>query len=437
MPPDSHIVAPARDGRRLQAEGSATRLCGGAILMTAAGTTLFDAELHFDHFAADTKRDLWAARPLIPDVRPGAIRVDCGVEQLRMLRDAYRDLHLEPLFGSVRSSQHRGPRLPVSPSPSTALLVLPDYANLFHQFGSVASAYAALMDSEPEWPTANGSLAVYMLSDAQLRPTAAFWSPGLAPLSPVHVRRSPPPPPARFSRVVIAQPATETWWWNVWREERAPSARILGRRRVLASLTRHLSASLLGPPPGTAASGAIGARGDGAGEARGGGPVLLISRPAGTDRRLLNEGELLRGLSRLATERATEPALRLTDARLVEMAGLSTVEQMRLVRGAAALVGAHGAGLLWHLFLPDGAIVVELLNRANRNAYYSNQCAITGRAYAAWQNGDDSAERAPTDAAGRPLADAAPFRNDMSVDAAAVVELVRRTARRSRESARA
>ena len=43
------------------------------------------------------------------------------------------------------------------------------------------------------------------------------------------------------------------------------------------------------------------------------------------------------------------------------------------------LVGAHGAALVWNLFLPPMAPVLEMLNLANANAYYSNQCAWTRR----------------------------------------------------------
>ena len=116
----------------------------------------------------------------------------------------------------------------------------------------------------------------------------------------------------------------------------------------------------------------------------------------------------------------TPPVGSATEVRLVELGALSSREQLALVRGAAGLIGAHGATLVRSLF-PDlsrtspgplvdlffrrgagleplpprgrararevwgrfgeiwgdlhlGAPVLELLNRANANAYYSNQC---------------------------------------------------------------
>ena len=120
----------------------------------------------------------------------------------------------------------------------------------------------------------------------------------------------------------------------------------------------------------------------------------------------------------------TPPVGSATEVRLVELGALSSREQLSLVRGAAGLIGAHGAALVRSLF-PDlsrtspgpfverffrrgagleplpphgrapvlgrcggdsgrfgeiwgdlhlGAPVLELLNRANANAYYSNQC---------------------------------------------------------------
>ena len=48
--------------------------------------------------------------------------------------------------------------------------------------------------------------------------------------------------------------------------------------------------------------------------------------------------------------------------------------------------------------------LVELLNLANANAYYSNQCLWTRRPYAAWQNTDASREEAARDASGQRLA---------------------------------
>ena len=86
------------------------------------------------------------------------------------------------------------------------------------------------------------------------------------------------------------------------------------------------------------------------------------------------------------------------------------------------MIGAHGAGLLWNLFLPPGAPVVELLNLANANEYYANHCRWGRRPYASWQNNDTAAEVPALDpGTNAPLA---PFRNHMYVDTHAVGRLV-------------
>ena len=45
----------------------------------------------------------------------------------------------------------------------------------------------------------------------------------------------------------------------------------------------------------------------------------------------------------------------------------STTDQLRVIRGTDVLIGTHGAGLVWNLFLPPGAPLIELLNRRNAN----------------------------------------------------------------------
>ena len=110
----------------------------------------------------------------------------------------------------------------------------------------------------------------------------------------------------------------------------------------------------------------------------------------------------------------------MNEARLVDLGKLSTREQLALVRRAGLLVGAHGAGLLWNLFLPSGAPVVELLNKANANQYYSNHALWMRRPYAVWQNNDTSAEEPAWEAGVKTT----PFRNHVRVDVPAVVGIV-------------
>ena len=129
-------------GRRLQPLSAASN-CGGRLFSTHLQTTLLHAEIHASLFDANAKRNLWDPKPLVGDVRPGALRLRCPeagstpicrrcADDLAALRHTYAGLHLEPLIRAIRP--HNG-RRPVAPAASTAiaLLVLPDYENLFHQ----------------------------------------------------------------------------------------------------------------------------------------------------------------------------------------------------------------------------------------------------------------------------------------------------------------
>ena len=76
--------------------------------------------------------------------------------------------------------------------------------------------------------------------------------------------------------------------------------------------------------------------------------VLIVSRPAGTDRRVLNELDLARDLAQVVGARGMYVAL-------LNLAALPTIAQLSLVEHSAMMIGTHGAGLLWNLFLPHGA----------------------------------------------------------------------------------
>jgi hypothetical protein len=360
------------------------------------------------------------------------------------VRREYDGLHLEPLLRALRSHNGRKPYAPATDS--VALLVLCDYHNLFHQFGSLATAWAALQDSYRVAPTSDSGasrqrddlpvsaarLRIFMLNNATLAPTSLLWSPGLSTAPPTFVRASPsPPPPATFSRIILVQPATETWWWNVWAPD--PTDRRTVFRPLVDRLSNALlpSNSLVTHVANTAADDALSTRrGVRASHAQqpDGWPsttipaaaaaavALLVQRPAGADRRVLNERELLTAL-----EAAVAPFGLV--ARLVDLSRLDTRAQMALIRRTGLLVGAHGAGLLWNLFLPQSAPVIELLNMANRNEYYANHCRWSGRPYAAWQNNDSAAEMT---AGVDPLTSEpfASFRNHVRVNASAVAGLV-------------
>ena len=314
---------------------------------------------------------------------------------------------------------------------------------------SIISASAPSPDSSAE-PPPPPSVSIFMLSNATLTPTRLFWSPGLTPAPPVFVRSFPPAPPATYSRVVIVQPATETWWWNVWRRDLAD------RRAALSPLAARLAVALLpsgskketvaestaraaaSRPEAAVARAAVAraARGSASGGDGAGGSTplpspsthrghavwpqsewaLILSRSPRLDRCVLNEADLTAAISPVVTPYGLV-------ASLVDLSTLDVRAQLALIRRTGLLIGAHGAGLLWNLFLPPDAPVVELLNRANANEYYSNHCRWSRRPYAAWQNNDTSAEEPAID----PLTKAPlpPFRSHVRVDVAAVASVVR------------
>lgn len=305
-------------------------------------------------------------------------------------------------------------------------MVLADYENFFHQFGSLVIAWAALQDSFTNEGSVvpHDDIEVLLLSNTSVKPTALFWSPGLTggATPPRFVRAAPPPPPATYERLILVQPATETWWWNVWNRDAAD------RRRVLSPLVSRLTSSLLPPmaaetAQAQAAAHAALASGPRAVGGAGAASLVVIHRPFGSDRRVLNDAALVAALDGAILGGTLGSAGRaLRGARLVDLGLLSTRAQLVLIRGTGMLVGAHGAGLLWNLFLPDGAPVLELLNAQNANAYYRNHCLWSRRPYVSWQNNHTAEEqpfRLPSGEA------AAPFRNHMQVDVRAIVALAR------------
>ena len=437
-------------GRRLQQE---QHLCNGRVHTSYLQTTLLDAELYFDHFDRAASPGLWDQKPLLGEPRFGAVRFRCANDELDRLRTAYSGLALEPLVRAIRPHNGRRPFAPAAAG--VALVVLVDYPNLFHQFGSFVIAWAAYQESYRLVPPpsvaggANASkraaaasseepLTIYTLNNATLRPTALFWAPGLAAhgRTPTFVRADPPPPPATYGRVVLVQPATETWWWTVWQAENTD------RRATLRPLIAQLAGRLLPPGlPETArahfdAEAIVKGGGEGGGKGGGGGGALagllvplglalVVRRPAGTDRRILNDDELARALSLALADRPKDKVPPLPGSpmtvRVVDLGALSTRSQLALIRRSALLVGAHGAGLLWNLFLPEGAALIELLNLANANQYYANHCRWARRRYGKWQNTDAAREERALDPLTREPVD--PFRNHMRVKVDEVVQV--------------
>jgi len=388
-------------------------LCSGAVRTSHYGALLSDVSVDFSLFDTRAAPSLWASRPLLGAPRRGVMRAPCSANDLQTLLADYEGLHLQPLVAAIRPKRPLGQRS--AEDESIAVFLLADYANLFHQMGSLYITAAAMRDLLGSKPDTAHSVHVFLLNNASLTPTAVFWSPGLSARAPRFVGE----PAARsagvrsFGRVLLVQPATETWWWNVWKPDPTDRSALLG------PIASWLSSAVLGAPPPSRPPPQLPPAVAEPGARRR--LLLLLSRAASSDRRILNEEELRTSLEGRLRHGGTPPVGSATEVRLVELGALSSREQLSLVRGAAGLIGAHGAALVWNLFLPTGAPVLELLNRANANAYYSNQCRWQRRGYAAWQNNDSAREEQAFDADGRVLD---PFRWHLRADVGAVGALL-------------
>lgn len=96
---------------------------------------------------------------------------------------------------------------------------------------------------------------------------------------------------------------------------------------------------------------------------------LYISRRRAARRKVLNEA-------------AVEQVLAGYGFESVCFEDYSLEEQLRLCAGAEALVGIHGAGLTNMLFLPAGALVVELRKHDNgQNYFFTSLAAALGHRY--------------------------------------------------------
>lgn len=133
-----------------------------------------------------------------------------------------------------------------------------------------------------------------------------------------------------FRHVVLAQPATECWWWNVWKPDKTDRRALFTQFRT--RMLHNIQHQTEGPSPPDL--------------------VLILQRPAHTDRRLLNEAELAEGL----TANLSSLGLRVD---LKDLGQMSTQQQMTLISSVAVLIGMHGAGLVWNLFLPEGSLLVR------------------------------------------------------------------------------
>ena len=116
----------------------------------------------------------------------------------------------------------------------------------------------------------------------------------------------------------------------------------------------------------------------------------MVRRPAGTDRRILNDDELARAGWTAEGQSSTSP--RQPDGRTCGRPR-SLVDENAARSDSAHFAARGGAGLLWNLFLPEGAALDELLNLANANQYYANHCRWARRRYGKWQNTDAARAR--------------------------------------------
>ncbi|OBT50654.1 hypothetical protein VE04_08693, partial [Pseudogymnoascus sp. 24MN13] len=82
--------------------------------------------------------------------------------------------------------------------------------------------------------------------------------------------------------------------------------------------------------------------------------------------------------ARLAALRAHIPHLKVQN---IDFAELSFAEQIKVVRGTDILVGVHGAGLTHAMFLPESAVVVEILPEGLEHKGFRNFAALLGHAY--------------------------------------------------------
>ena len=74
------------------------------------------------------------------------------------------------------------------------------------------------------------------------------------------------------------------------------------------------------------------------------------------------------------------------DVRGVDLATLPLAEQIALVRSASLLAGAHGAAFAHVVWLPVGAVALELFTRAFNLRMYENYATFAGAHYLRWTN---------------------------------------------------
>lgn len=181
-----------------------------------------------------------------------------------------------------------------------------------------------------------------------------------------------------FTKSYIGLSKMTTWYQYGFVQPQGPKANIL----VSGNEIRHFAKVLMERMNLTRAEGGEGEEDSNAGEATKDEYAVVFSRSA--TRLILNEAELVMAL-------AQELQMRVLTVSLEEQSFPAIV---RLIRGASVLVSMHGAQLITSLFLPPGAVVVELFPFAvnpDQYAPYRTLASLPGMDlhYIPWRNTEE------------------------------------------------
>jgi Glycosyltransferase 61 len=104
--------------------------------------------------------------------------------------------------------------------------------------------------------------------------------------------------------------------------------------------------------------------------------ALWVTRRSAHSRRVVNEDEVVRTL------RGTLPTW---DVREIDLSKLSFKEQIKTVREADVFIFPHGGAGPHVMWLPHGAVVIELFPYGDADPMYRNLAVQTGKTYLSWQ----------------------------------------------------
>lgn len=69
------------------------------------------------------------------------------------------------------------------------------------------------------------------------------------------------------------------------------------------------------------------------------------------------------------------------DLKIVDMAKMSYVEQLTLIRNTNVLIGIHGAGLMYIMFAADEAVLVEIHPSYRQDRHFRHASRVSGKIY--------------------------------------------------------